>query len=93
MPRPATHPRLRSMFRCIRMIAGMVQRQWVWLLIFSPLWASLFINYGLGPVVSRTKDPAPVVANCAGFAAAAALPFLGSKLAGPPARQEGDGGM
>lgn len=69
---------------------GVVQRQWVWLLVFSPLWAPLFINFGLGPVVSRTSDIAPVLGNTAGFLAAAALPYL-DKL-GQPAQQPGDGG-
>jgi hypothetical protein len=67
-----------------------VKRQWVWLLIFSPLWASLFVNFGLGPVVSRTSDAAPVLANTAGFLAAAALTYL-DRLAAPRP-QEGDGG-
>ncbi|GBF92753.1 methanol dehydrogenase [Raphidocelis subcapitata] len=69
---------------------GPVQRQWVWLLIFSPLWAPLFVNFGLGPVVSRTSDLAPILGNTAGFLAAAALPYL-DRL-GAPAQQQGDGG-
>ena len=59
-----------------------MRRQWVWLLIFSPLWASVFINFGLGPVVSRTSDLAPVLGNTAAFLAAAALPTLGVKVRG-----------
>lgn len=27
-------------------VQGIVQRRWVWLLLFSPLWGSLFINFG-----------------------------------------------
>ena len=27
---------------------GIVQRKWVWLLVFSPLWGPLFVNFGLG---------------------------------------------
>jgi hypothetical protein len=67
-----------------------VQRQWVWLLVFSPLWAPLFVNFGLGPVVSRTSDVAPILGNCAGFLAAAALPYL-DRL-GAPQQQQGEGG-
>lgn len=62
--------------------AGFVQRKWVWLLIFSPLWASLFINFGLGPVVSRTDDKLPVIGNCLGFALGAASPYLVAKVGG-----------
>lgn len=49
------------------------QSPFLWPLAFSPLWASLFINFGLGPVISRTDDLLPVVQNTAGFLAAAAL--------------------
>ena len=52
---------------------GFVQRQWVWALLFSPLWGTLAINFGIGPVVSRTDDIRPVIANLAAAAAAAAL--------------------
>ena len=52
---------------------GFVKRRWVWALLFSPLWGTLAINFGLGPVVSRTDDPLPVAANLAAAAAAAAL--------------------
>ncbi|KXZ51457.1 hypothetical protein GPECTOR_12g420 [Gonium pectorale] len=63
---------------------GFVQRRWVWLLLFSPLWASLFVNFGLGPVVSRTDDKLPVVGNCLGFALGAAAPYLVQVLRPPP---------
>ncbi len=53
--------------------AGPVRRKWVWSLLFAPLWGSLFINFGIGPIVSRTSDPWPIVGNAAGFVAAAAL--------------------
>lgn len=55
--------------------AGFVQRRWVWLLIFSPLWGSLFINFGLGPIVSRTDDKGPIIANTAAFLATAFVPW------------------
>lgn len=64
--------------------AGFVQRRWVWLLIFFPLWGTLFINFGLGPIVTRTSDPMPVLGNLAGFAVAAAVvklsPMFASKM-------------
>lgn len=52
--------------------AGVVQRRWVWVALFAPLWATLFINFGIGPVVSRTSDLLPVIGNVAAFAVAAA---------------------
>ena len=55
------------------MRAGIVQRQWVWLLLFAPLWGTLFVSFGIGPIVSRTADPTPVLLNCAAFLVAAAL--------------------
>lgn len=63
----------------------------MWLLLFSPLWGSLFINFGLGPIVSRTDDMTPLLANTAAFLAAAAAPYLGYALLGekpptPPTR-------
>ena len=61
-----------------------MQRRWVWVALFAPLWATLFVNFGLGPVVTRTDDLAPVLANCAAFAVAAAAvgqsPAIGRKL-------------
>lgn len=53
--------------------AGIVQRQWIWVLIFSPLWGILFVSFGIGPIVSRTSDPAPILQNTAAFLAAALL--------------------
>jgi hypothetical protein len=47
--------------------AGIVQRSWVWLVLFFPLWGTLFISFGLGPIVTRTSDPLPVAANVAAF--------------------------
>ncbi|KIY97427.1 hypothetical protein MNEG_10535 [Monoraphidium neglectum] len=67
---------------------GIVRRKWIWLLVFSPLWAPLFINFGLGPVLSRTSDALPVVGNFAGFAVGAALPYL-DRLLAPQQQQEG----
>jgi hypothetical protein len=57
-------------------VAGIVQRRWVWLLLFSPLWGSLFVNFGLGPIVSRTEDVAPIAANTAAFLVTAFLPLV-----------------
>eukprot|EP00951_Prasinocladus_malaysianus_P004591 scaffold32245_cov49-Prasinocladus_malaysianus.AAC.2 len=62
---------------------GFAQRRWVPPLLLSPLWGSLFISYGLGPVVTRTSDIAPLAANCATFLLVATavylLPRLGSQ--------------
>jgi hypothetical protein len=61
-------------------LAGIVQRRWVWLLLFSPLWGSLFINFGLGPIVSRTSDTLPIAANTAAFLLAALSPAVLQRL-------------
>ena len=55
--------------------AGFVQRKWVWVLLFSPLWATLFVSFGLGPILMRTPEPVSVytVANTAAFLAVAVL--------------------
>ena len=53
------------------MRAGIVQRQWIWVLIFSPLWGILFISFGIGPIASRTSDLTPIFQNTAAFLAAA----------------------
>ena len=55
--------------------AGFVQRKWVWALIFSPLWATLFVSFGLGPILMRTPEPLSVytAANTAAFLSVAAL--------------------
>jgi hypothetical protein len=54
---------------------GFVKRRWVYGLLFAPLWASLSINFGLGPIISRTDDIMPVIANVAATVAAALLIF------------------
>ena len=51
--------------------AGIVRRKWIWLLLFSPLWGTLFISFGIGPIVTRTSDRLPVLVNTAAFLAAA----------------------
>ncbi|CAL8464370.1 g3905 [Coccomyxa elongata] len=50
---------------------GIVRRKWIWLLVFSPLWGTLFISFGIGPIVTRTSDRIPVLMNTAAFLAAA----------------------
>lgn len=55
---------------------GFVKRRWVYGLLFSPLWGSLSINFGLGPVISRTDDLMPVVYNVAATVAAALLIYF-----------------
>jgi hypothetical protein len=52
---------------------GFVQRQWIYGLLFAPLWATLAINFGIGPIVSRTSDIGPVAINIAATVLAAAL--------------------
>lgn len=51
--------------------AGIVRRQWVWVVVFSPLWGILFVSFGIGPIVSRTSDLTPILQNTAAFLAAA----------------------
>lgn len=59
----------------------MVRRKWVWLLIFSPLWASIFFNFGLAPVLERTSDSVPVAEVVGAFVAAAGgIAFLPALL-------------
>lgn len=36
-------------------------------------WGTIFVNFGLGPVISRTDEWQPVAQNCAAFLAAAVL--------------------
>ena len=50
-----------------------MRRKFVWTLLFAPLWGSLFINFGIGPIVTRTSDVLPLVGNAAGFAASAGI--------------------
>lgn len=61
--------------------SGFVQRRWVWVALFAPLWATLFINFGIAPVISRTPDLLPVIGNVAGFAVAAALVAFSPQVA------------
>ena len=42
-----------------------------WILVFSPLWLILFVNLGLGPILTRTDDRLPVIINTAAFLAVA----------------------
>lgn len=65
-------PSIQPLPSCPPLPAGFVQRRWVWVALFAPLWGTLFVNFGIGPVVSRTPDLLPLLGNLAGFAAAAA---------------------
>lgn len=47
-----------------------------WVLLFSPLWATLFVSFGLGPIYSRSDSVEPLLANTAAFLVAAAAPTL-----------------
>ncbi|HEY9729208.1 MAG TPA: TPM domain-containing protein [Chroococcales cyanobacterium] len=49
---------------------------WQWALIFSPLWAILFIAFGIGPVVTRTSDWLPLARNVIGFVLGFLVAFL-----------------
>jgi hypothetical protein len=49
---------------------------WRWALVMTPLWAMLFIAFGIGPVVSRTGDWLPIVRNVAGFVGSAIVAYL-----------------
>eukprot|EP01025_Chloroclados_australasicus_P061944 TRINITY_DN8133_c1_g1_i4.p1 TRINITY_DN8133_c1_g1~~TRINITY_DN8133_c1_g1_i4.p1 ORF type:complete len:346 (-),score=-2.87 TRINITY_DN8133_c1_g1_i4:1086-2075(-) len=53
--------------------AGFVKQRWIWVLLFSPLWGSLFISFGLGPIVSRTDDVGPLIINTTAFLATVLL--------------------
>lgn len=61
---------------------GLVRRRWVWLLIFAPLWGTLFINFGLGPILMRTSDMAPVLGNTVAFMATASFVKLVPNILG-----------
>jgi hypothetical protein len=50
--------------------------QLVWVLLFSPLWATLFISFGLGPIISRTTEMQPLLQNCLAFTMSAASPWI-----------------
>ena len=52
---------------------GFVRRRWVYGLLFSPLWFTLSIAYGIGPVTSRTGEVMPVLLNLGATIASAAL--------------------
>ncbi len=49
---------------------------WQWALILSPLWAILFLAFGIGPVVSRTSDWLPLFRNVLGFMLGALVAYL-----------------
>ena len=61
---------------------GFVRRRWVWLLIFAPLWGTLFINFGLGPILMRTSDMAPILGNTVAFMATASFVKLVPNILG-----------
>lgn len=63
---------------------GIVRRQWVWLLVFSPLWGILFVSFGLAPVLARLPAGAAlpyVLGNTAGFLGAGGLVKLSPMFA------------
>ncbi|WP_414360394.1 TPM domain-containing protein [Synechococcus sp. H65.1] len=60
---------------------------WRWALLISPLWFILFGAFGLGPVVTRTRDWLPVVRNILGFLAGALVIYLAPLAQPAPDRQ------
>jgi hypothetical protein len=60
---------------------------WQWVLIFSPLWAILFIAFGIGPVVTRTQEALPLIRNVAGFLIGALAAYLTPSFGGPSASE------
>eukprot|EP00741_Cyanophora_paradoxa_P004318 tig00000792_g4192.t1 len=61
---------------------------WAWFALFSPLWGTLFIGFGVGPIVSRTPDILPLAQNTAAFVGAAALAYLLPIFKAPPAEED-----
>ena len=57
-----------------------------WLIVFSPLWASLLLNFGLAPILMRTDDKVPLLVNLAVFAAGVVLFRASPLFAGEPGR-------
>jgi hypothetical protein len=49
---------------------------WKGFLISSPMWFILFIAFGLGPVLVRTAEWAPLLKNCGGFLGGALVGLL-----------------
>jgi len=52
---------------------GFIQQRFLWPLLFAPLWGTLFISFGLGPILTRTQDKLPLLQNLAAFLVAAGL--------------------
>ena len=59
---------------------------WSGLVVFSPLWGSLLVNFGLAPILVRTDDRLPLLVNLAVFAAGVALFRASPLFAGEPGR-------
>lgn len=59
---------------------------WSGLAVFSPLWGSLLVNFGLAPILVRTDDRLPILLNLAVFAAGVALFRASPLFAGEPGR-------
>ena len=58
---------------------------WQWGLIMSPLWAILFIAFGIGPVVTRTPEFLPLFRNMIGFLLGTVVAFLSPSFIQTPA--------
>lgn len=44
-----------------------ISKRWFWPILFAPLWGTIFVSFGLGPVISRTDEWQPVVQNTVAF--------------------------
>ena len=71
----------------------------MWALLFSPLWGTLFLSFGLGPVLMRTDALAPLLGNTAAFLATVAAVGVAPEAAraagllpAPPPGDRGGGG-
>ena len=68
---------------CVVVSTGFADRRWVSPMLLSPLWGSLLVSYGIGPVVTRTSDIEPLAGNILAFLAVGfgiyLLPLLGEK--------------
>ena len=70
----------------VRPFSTSANKPWTGLLLFAPLWGTLLVNFGLAPILVRTDDRLPLLANLAVFAAGVALFRASPLFAGEPGR-------
>lgn len=58
---------------------------------FTPVWGILFVSFGLGPIVTRTQDLAPVGYSTGAFLAAAAAVVFAGRILGVRGQAQGGG--